>query len=93
MVSRAITQQSTAAETTKTTAGRREVKLLAGALEALQAQKAHTWLAGEEVFQNPNTSDRWAGDLPIRKTLWTHVLSVPVYGTAIPTRPVIPTPA
>lgn len=74
MVSRAMTQQSAAAEAPKTLSGRREVKLLAGALEALQAQKAHTWLAGAEVFQNPNTMERWAGDQPIRKTLWTYVL-------------------
>lgn len=74
MVTRAITQQSNAAEVPKTAAGRREVKLLAGAVEALTAQKAHTWLAGAEVFQNPNTGERWAGDQPIRKTLWTYVL-------------------
>lgn len=74
MVSRAMTQQSSAAEVPKTTAGRREVKLLVGALEALTAQKAHTWLAGAEIFQNPNTGERWTGDQPIRKTLWTYVL-------------------
>lgn len=70
VVSRAMTQHSKAAEGTKTDAGRREVKLLSAALEALAAQKAHTWLKGEEVFQNPNTGERWAGDQPIRKTLW-----------------------
>lgn len=75
MVSRAMTQQSNAAEVPKSAAGKREVKLLAGALEALQAQKAHTWLAGAEVFQNPNTGERWAGDQPIRKTLWTYALT------------------
>lgn len=74
MISRAITQQSNTAEVPKTAAGKREVKLLAGALEALQAQKAHTWLAGAEIFQNPNTNERWAGDQPIRKTMWTYVL-------------------
>lgn len=74
MVSRAMTQQSNAAEVPKTAAGKREVKLLAGAHEAVLAQKAHTWLAGAEVFQNPNTGERWAGDQPIRKTMWTYVL-------------------
>lgn len=74
MVTRAIAQRSKAAENTKTTAGRREVKLLASALEALQAQKQHTFMAGAEVFQNPNFNERWAGDQPIRKTLWTYVL-------------------
>lgn len=47
---------------------------LAGALEALQAQKQHTWLAGAEVFQDPQTGERWAADQPIRKTLWTWAL-------------------
>jgi integrase len=74
VVSRAMTQQSKEAEVTKTDAGNREVKLLAGAMEALLAQKQHTWLAGNEVFQNPNTMERWAGDQPIRKTLWTYAL-------------------
>jgi integrase len=74
VVSRAMTQQSKEAEVTKTDAGNREVKLLAGALEALVAQKKHTWLAGNEIFQNPQTMARWAGDQPIRKTLWTWAL-------------------
>jgi integrase len=71
MVSRAITQASKGkAETTKTAAGRRSVKLLRPAMEALKAQKAHTFLADAEVFQNPRTLERWAGDGPIRKTMW-----------------------
>ncbi|WP_416364989.1 Arm DNA-binding domain-containing protein [Pseudomonas sp. NFX183] len=71
MVSRAMTQASKGrAETTKTAAGRRSVKLLRPALDALKAQKAHTFLAGAEVFQNPRTFERWAGDGPIRKTMW-----------------------
>lgn len=74
VVSRAMTQPAKTAEVPKTEAGRREVKLLAGALEALQAQKQHTWLAGGEIFQNPQTGKRWAGDQPIRKTLWTWAL-------------------
>jgi integrase len=47
---------------TKTEAGRREVKLLAPALEALKAQKTHTLLKDAEVFQNPKTLERWNGD-------------------------------
>jgi integrase len=74
VVSRAKTQTAKTAEVPKTDAGRREVKLLASALEALQAQKPHTWLAGAEIFQNPQTGKRWAGDQPIRKTLWTWAL-------------------
>lgn len=71
MVSRAMTQASKGtAETTKTAAGRRSVKLLKPAMEALKAQKAHTFLADLEVFQNPRTLERWAGDGPIRKTMW-----------------------
>jgi integrase len=58
------------AETTKTASGRRSVKLLKPAMEALKAQKAHTFLADIEVFQNPRTLERWAGDGPIRKTMW-----------------------
>ena len=71
MVSRAMTQASNGvAEITKTAAGRRNVKLLRPAMEALKAQKVHTFLADAEVFQNPRTLERWAGDGPIRKTMW-----------------------
>lgn len=70
-VSRAMTQAGKGkAETTKTAAGRRSVKLLRPALEALKTQKAHTFLADAEVFQNPRTLERWTGDGPIRKTMW-----------------------
>ena len=75
MVSRAMTQAGKGkAETTKTTASRRSVKLLRPALEALKAQKTHTFLANAEVFQNPRTLARWAGDGPIRKTMWVPAL-------------------
>lgn len=71
MVSRAMTQAGKGkAESTKTAAGRRSVKLLRPAMEALKAQKSHTFLADAEVFQNPRTLERWAGDGPIRKTMW-----------------------
>lgn len=71
MVSRAMTQAAKGqAEVTKTAAGRRAVKLLRPAMEALKAQKAHTFLADAEVFQNPRTLERWTGDGPIRKTMW-----------------------
>jgi integrase len=73
-VQRAQTQHAEEAETTKTAAGKRDVKLLQGAMDALVAQKAHTYLRGQEVFQNPQTGERWAGDQPIRKTLWTWAL-------------------
>ena len=45
------------------------MKLLPPALEALKAQKVHTFLKGAEVFQDPRTALRWPGDQPIRKTL------------------------
>jgi integrase len=73
-VSRAQTQASGQAEVPKTSAGRRDVKLLQHALEALNAQKQQTWLKGAEVFQNPRTGERWTGDQPIRKTMWTPAL-------------------
>lgn len=61
-VTRALTQKSKEAESTKTAAGRREVKLLQPVLEALKEQKQHTWLKGAEVFQTPQTEERWTGD-------------------------------
>jgi len=75
-IRRAQTQaaRKTGPETTKTRAGLREVKMLPPALDAIERQKAWTLLKGEEVFQNPRTLERWTGDQPIRKTLWTHAL-------------------
>lgn len=73
-ISRAITQVATEAETTKTSSGQREVKLLKPALQALIDQKQYTFLAWAEVFQNPRTGERWVGDGPIRKTLWQPAL-------------------
>lgn len=73
-ISRAWTQYSDEAEDTKTEAGEREVKLLGPAMEALKAQKAHTYLAGAEVFQYPRTGERWPGDKPIRERLWRPAL-------------------
>ncbi len=74
-VARAMTQAAKGeAEVTKTVSGKRSIKLLGPALAALKAQKAHTFLAGAEVFQNPRDGQRWAGDAPIRKTMWTPAL-------------------
>jgi len=73
-INKALTQNAETPETPKTRSGKREVKLLPSALAALEAQKTYTRLAGEEIFQNPNTLERWTGDQPIRKTLWTHAL-------------------
>lgn len=53
-------------ESPKTRAGRREIKLLAPALEALKEQKAHTFVAQKQIFNNPRTGNRWSGDQTIR---------------------------
>ncbi|MBI3727397.1 MAG: tyrosine-type recombinase/integrase [Burkholderiales bacterium] len=70
IVNKAFTQLSDEFETTKTVSGRREVKLLRNALEALNNQKQFTALKNEEIFQNPRSNDRWKGDQPIRKILF-----------------------
>jgi integrase len=58
----------------KTKAGRRTVQLLQPAIDALQAQREHTRLRGEEVFMNPRTGAPWLHDGPIRKTAWQPAL-------------------
>lgn len=63
-------------KTTKTKAGTRDVHLLPlalAALEALEAQKVHTFLAYERVFHNPLKDAPWETDKQIR-SLWTFVL-------------------
>lgn len=42
------------------------IKLLSPALAALKDQKAHTYIKGQEIFQNPATCERWSGDATIR---------------------------
>ncbi len=73
-IRRAKTQAAKQAETTKTKAGMRDVKLLSPALAALASQKAFTFLAGGIIFQNPRTNEPWEGDQPIRRTLWEPAL-------------------
>lgn len=73
-ISRAMTQAAIEAEGTKTKASAREVKLLGPALQALNDQRQYTFLANQEIFQNPRTNQRWDGDAPIRKTLWQPAL-------------------
>ena len=65
-VSRAKTQAGDSAEGTKTRRGTRDVKLLAPALDALERQKAYTYLADAEVFVNPLNGKPWEGDRSIR---------------------------
>lgn len=66
-ISRAWTTTAEAPEDTKTKAGRRTIRLLAPALEALEAQKALTLLADGYIFLNPRTGEPWRGKVPI----WT----------------------
>lgn len=73
-VQRALTQYSDEPETTKTKAGTRRVKLLTKAREALERQKAFTFLHSDRVFHNPRTGEPWEGDQAIRKTLWIPAL-------------------
>lgn len=54
----------------KTQAGERDIKLLSGAVSALNEQKAYTFLQGKQVFFNPRTNSPWETDGQIRKTAW-----------------------
>lgn len=73
-VRRAMTQASKGqAESTKTASGLREIKILNPALEALQAQRPHTFLKGDPIFINPGTGQRWTGDQQIRDA-WIRIL-------------------
>lgn len=71
---RALTQTATEAEEPKTRKGERDVKLLPPAVEALLAQKQHSFLAGGAVFLNPLHNKPWAGDQAIRKLAWLPAL-------------------
>lgn len=73
-VRRALTQAAGAAETPKTKSSKREVKLLAPALEALMQQKPYTFLLNAEIFHNPRTNAPWTGDQPIRHGVWVPAL-------------------
>ena len=74
-VRRATTQAAKgSAETPKTASGKRTLKLLTAARAALEAQRSHTQMAGSHVFHDPRTDKPWAGDAPIRKTLWQPAL-------------------
>ncbi|MGB5180107.1 MAG: DUF3596 domain-containing protein [Gammaproteobacteria bacterium] len=66
----ALTQAANEIEATKTEAGERTVYLLPPSLAALKAQKEHTFLQGDEVFQNPHTRKRWTGDMALRARQW-----------------------
>lgn len=73
-ISRALTQAAAEPEEPKTRRSVRDVKLLAPALAALEAQKTHTYLTGGYIFHNPRTNQPWAGDQPIRHGAWVPAL-------------------
>lgn len=74
MVDKALTSAADEPEDTKTSSGRREVKLLGPALEALSAQKAITFLAGGPIFAHHITGRRWEGDQQVRKSAWIPII-------------------
>jgi integrase len=73
-IERAKTQAAKQAETPKTARGVRDVKLLSPALEALNSQKAYSFLAGGVIFMNPYSNAPWEGDYAIRETAWKSIL-------------------
>lgn len=54
----------------KTHAGKRDVKILPFALEALERQKEFTFAIGGRIFHNPRTNTPWEIDNQIRATSW-----------------------
>ncbi|WP_396190228.1 Arm DNA-binding domain-containing protein [Flavobacterium sp.] len=73
-IERALTQASDEPEDPKTVRSARDVKLLPAAIDALKAQKQHSFIAGSSVFLNPRTKERWSGDQPIRHGAWVPAL-------------------
>ena len=59
--------------TTKTNVAR-TVKLNSVALAAIKAQKAHTFLAGGEVFHDPRYGAPWVDERAFRRSYWTPTL-------------------
>lgn len=71
---RAKTRAAGSPETPKTASGRRSIKLLGPARDALIQQKALTFLAGGRVFMNPNSGEPWEESGEIRKVIWLPAL-------------------
>lgn len=61
-------------KTSTKTSRARTVQLNSRALAALQAQKSHSFLAGEWVFLDPRSGERWQSDRAPREVFWTHTL-------------------
>lgn len=68
---RAKTRAAVSPESPKTASGRRTIKLLGPAREALLKQKALTFLGGGVIFRHPVSGQPWAHSDEIRKLLWT----------------------
>ncbi|MBT6278839.1 MAG: tyrosine-type recombinase/integrase [Candidatus Thioglobus sp.] len=66
-INKAKPRKATHIKRPKTKAGVRQVKLFPDALQALEAQKDHTLLVGDQIFNNPNTKEPWNGDGAIRE--------------------------
>lgn len=75
-INKALTQAATAAETTKTRKGVRDVKLLAPALAALKRQKRITFMSGGIIFRDPRSGEPWAGDEAIRQGPWKTAIRI-----------------
>jgi len=72
-VNKALTDADDEPADVKTAASERIVYLSPTAIHALDCQKIHTKLAGEEIFLNPHTNKAWIGSAPIRKR-WQRLL-------------------
>jgi len=59
----------------KTEAGIRTMDLNPDAMEALEAQKPTSLLAGEHIWLNPRTGKAWQTDAQLRKTLWVPLVA------------------
>ncbi len=59
---------------TKTKGSKRQVLLLPPALEALQAQKSHTFMQGQTIFHAPFSNQPWTSPISIRHSAWLPLL-------------------
>jgi len=74
MVTRAITQHSKAAESTKTTPAAEKSSCWSAPCMHCRSKRHSRGQRARKFFQNPRLERRWEGDQPIRKTLWTGIL-------------------
>lgn len=70
-VSRGLTAAASEAETPKTAAGVRSVRLLPMSFEALKDQRQYTYIEGKAVFHDPRHNRAFTGDQELRKSFWT----------------------